>query len=73
MAEAKRRLLEIDAASSKSKSELVSEDEEEEEDEEEVINFKDEHLIWNPESGQRHWLKTRGKSKFIDFEDEARK
>ena len=48
------------------------EEEEEEEEEEEVINYKDEDLIWYPGSGQRHWLKSRGKSKFIDFEDDQR-
>jgi hypothetical protein len=72
MAEAKKRLEEIDSKSNRSKTE-EEESEEEDEDEEEVIQFRDEHLIWNPESGQRHWLKTRGKSEFIDFDDDARK
>lgn len=48
-AEAKKVLKQIDAQSELSKED--DSDDDDDEDEEEVINFKDEHLIWNPESG----------------------
>ena len=41
-----------------------------EEDDEDQINFKQEDLIFNPESDQRKWLRTHGKSDFISFDDE---
>ena len=46
------------------------EDEEEEEDDDEGCIIKGEDLIFNPSSGLRNWLKSRGKEHYIDFEDE---
>jgi hypothetical protein len=45
----------------------------EDEDEEEDTGFyKSDDMLWQPGSNQRKWLKTRGKKKFIDFDDDQR-
>jgi len=46
------------------------EDDEEEEEEDESYVIHQEDMIFNPESGLRNWLKSRGKEHCIDFEDE---
>lgn len=43
-------------------------DDDDEDDDEDNINFTNDDLIYNPESGLRKWLKSRGKE--LDFEDE---
>jgi len=56
-----------------SEKEDGDDDEEEEEEEDEDMSsciFKQEDLIFNPSSGLRNWLKSRGKEHYIDFEDE---
>jgi len=36
-------------------------DDDDDEDDEDAINFKQDEMIFNPESVQRKWLKTHGK------------
>lgn len=48
-------------------------DDDDDEDDEDAINFKQDEMIFNPESVQRKWLKTHGKQHCIDFEDEELK
>ena len=44
-----------------------------EEEDEDANGFKNEDLIFNPESDLRKWLKTHGKEHCIDFEDKELK
>lgn len=46
------------------------EDEEDDDDDDSACIIKSEDLIFNPSSGLRNWLKSRGKEHYIDFEDE---
>ena len=46
-------------------------DNDEDEEEAEVDGvIKNSDMIFNPQSGLRNWLKSRGKEHCIDFEDE---
>ena len=47
-----------------------SDDDDDDDDDEDQINYKNEDMIFNPESGLRKWLKKHGKEHCIDFEDE---
>lgn len=67
MAAARIKDIEDESQSKKSGS---GSDDDDDEDEEDIINVKQEDLIFNPESGLRNWLKSRGKGEFIDFSDE---
>mmetsp|Transcript_12860 Transcript_12860/g.21751 ORF Transcript_12860/g.21751 Transcript_12860/m.21751 type:complete len:151 (+) Transcript_12860:34-486(+) len=60
------------AEGKKSKREEGDDDAEEEEEDEDdsVCIIRQEDLIFNPESGLRRWLLSRGKKHCIDFEDE---
>ena len=72
--EVNRRPSDISSSSRKSSGEgsegESGSDDDDEEDDEDQINFKQEDLIFNPESIERKWLRTHGKEHCIDFEDE---
>lgn len=44
-------------------------DDDDDSDEDDCI-IRQEDMIFNPSSGLRNWLKSRGKEHYIDFEDE---
>ena len=62
--------MEESKVSQSEKDDEDDEEQQEEEDNDEDCIIKGEDLIFNPSSGLRNWLKSRGKEHYIDFEDE---